>query len=202
MTRQLNDTTTKMARHNTTTKAGKINILGSGLCEMIAKKILESIEKKHYFIAGGHYDLISEDGKRVEVKSTCVEKRFEKNYFDYNTSKQKYADLFYIFIDDKKLKEGQLLIRWKYDKKYSENIPLDRRELDLSDPMEYIEFKRVMKKKGIEVIEPEKEKITFCNCRNCGSSNFSMGENDRGEKIVFCSKCKEYYGSLERRKNE
>jgi hypothetical protein len=190
-----------MAQHNTTTKAGKKIILGSGLCEKIAREILKGVNEKYYFLADtGDYDIISEEGRRVEVKSILHKQTLKNASYSYNTNNQKYSDRFLILIDDTNMKKGELIIRWQYKKKPFKNVPLNRKNLDLSDPVDYIEFKRIMKKKGINITEPEKEKVTFCNCRNCGSSNFSMGENDRGEKIVFCSKCKEYYGNLEREK--
>lgn len=188
-----------MVKQNKITKAEKKLMLNSGICEEIARDILNSLGEKYHFLADdGDYDIISEEGRRIEVKSIHHKTNLKNANYTYNTYNQRYSDRFLILIDDTKINEGELIIKWQYKKKPYKNVVLDRKNLDLSNPMDYLAFKRVMKKKGIEVIEPEKEKVTFCNCRNCGSSNFSMGKNDRGEKIVFCSKCKEYYGLLER----
>lgn len=123
------------------------NIIDPFTCENIARGILESLGKIYIFKAKNtiDYDLITEKGRRIEVKATHNRKRFDKNSFTYHTSYQRKMDVFSILVDGEKLKEGEVIIKWKYIKKFAENIKLKEKYLDLlmlEDKMKFEELKK------------------------------------------------------------
>lgn len=127
-------------------KKHKENILNPFCCEDIARQILMKIFNKYYFLPKNtmEYDIIGEDGERVEIKSTANKDIFDKELFWWHGN-QKNRNLCAIYVDDSKLTKGKLIINWKFVKKENMKIRLKQKNLNLFNAFDNYNFKKINK---------------------------------------------------------
>lgn len=114
--------------HESTCEFWKEYKTGIMMCDGMATSIINKLNvfnkpidkrnlKNLYKAVRYEYDLINDNEDIIEVKSTRLIKKYTSNHFTFSFPNQKKMMIMGFFMDDSKLKEGQLTINFKFVKK-------------------------------------------------------------------------------------